>query len=154
MKPAIRRMNRDDVAAVHELEKKCFEDPWSLRSFFKEVENREFSYPCVLCDGERLIGYAVAWFYAGELHISNIAIAREYRRMGLARMLLKHLFDKFADYEVAYLEVRKSNLAAINLYKNFGFNQLFVRPGYYQNGEDAIVMVRYLNQNDHNRLRE
>jgi ribosomal-protein-alanine N-acetyltransferase len=43
---------------------------------------------------------------------------------------------------LVYLEVRRSNLAAQELYTKFGFETTGVRPRYYSNNhEDAIMMT-------------
>lgn len=140
----IRPMQLDDLESVHRLENQIFKDPWSLGNFRSELNNQKFSYPCILLDQGVIVGYSVTWFYGNEIHISNFAIHPEYRRKGLGEYLLNHILEKFADYEAAFLEVRRSNLAAINLYTKFSFNVLFIRKGYYRDGEDALVMVKYL----------
>ncbi len=137
-----RRMTMDDVSAVHRLEQKIFPDAWSLNSFTKEVENERISYPCVMISNGRLIGYAIAWFYANELHITNFAIDSDFQRQSLGTRLMQHLLEKYNGYEAAYLEVRRSNFPAINLYKKLGFEELFVRQAYYSDGEDALIMVK------------
>lgn len=142
MNLAFRRMRPADVPQIYELEKRIFPDPWSEESFYAEVENKALSYPCVMEGEKGIAGYAVCWYFSGELHISNIAVHPEMRRKGLGRRLLSHLFTHFADYQVALLEVRLSNEAAIGLYKSFGFRKLYVRENYYSDGEDALVMIK------------
>lgn len=144
MSVCIRRMKKEDVEPVFNLEKLIFGDPWTLRSFLTEVETKDNSYPCVLIKDNLLAGYAVVWYYNGEIHIGNFAVHPDYRRMGLGNKLLKHILEKFKNYDIAYLEVRRSNVAAINLYKKFAFNELYVRDQYYTDNEDAIVMWKKL----------
>ncbi|MBN1406372.1 MAG: ribosomal protein S18-alanine N-acetyltransferase [Calditrichaceae bacterium] len=136
----IRRMQHTDVKVVFDLETQIFSDPWTLESFRIEVENRHNSYPCVLLKDNVIAGYAVVWYYSGEIHIGNFAIHPEFRKQGLGKVLLENILNKFKDFNTAYLEVRKSNIAAINLYKKFAFTELYVREKYYSNKEDAIVM--------------
>jgi [ribosomal protein S18]-alanine N-acetyltransferase len=144
VKIAIRRMQLDDVDTVFELEKEIFDDPWNKESFTVEVESTDNSYPCILLYNNIIAAYAVIWYYSGEVHIGNFAVHKNYRRRGLGINLLNHILDKFNDHEVAYLEVRKSNIGAINLYKKFGFDALYVRSEYYSDKEDAIVMWKKL----------
>ena len=146
MSVLIRRMLQADVDIVFELEKQIFDDPWTLESFRIEVENRHNSYPCVLVKDNLVAGYAVVWYYSGEIHIGNFAIHPDFRKQGLGKILIKNILNKFKDYDTAYLEVRKSNIAAINLYKKFAFEELYVREKYYSNKEDAIVMWKKLKQ--------
>ncbi len=138
----IRRMREDDINTVARLEREIFSDPWSGDSFYHEVANTKFSYPCVLTQDSIILGYAVVWYFAGELHIGNLAIAPQWQKHGYGKQLLEHIIKRFSRAEVAYLEVRKSNTAAIRLYEKFGFNSLSVRKGYYSDGEDAIVMFK------------
>ena len=142
MRLVFRRMRQADVPRIYELEKRIFPDPWSAESFSAEVQNKALSYPCVMESEQGIVGYAVCWYFSGELHISNFAVNPQQRRQGLGRRLLHHLFEHFADYQVALLEVRASNRAAIALYKRFGFRKLYVREKYYSDGEDALVMIK------------
>lgn len=137
-------MQRADIEIVFKLEKEIFNDPWTLESFLIEVENKQNSYPCVLLKDNLVAGYAVVWYYSGEVHIGNFAIRPSLRRHGLGKKLLTFILDKFNDYKTAYLEVRESNNAAINLYRKFAFEELYVRKKYYSNNEDAIIMWKKL----------
>jgi ribosomal-protein-alanine N-acetyltransferase len=148
MTPQIRRMRHGDIRTVHNLEKLIFPDAWPLSSFVQEVDNVDISHPCVLLlDGE-IVAYAVAWYFALELHITNIAVHPDQRRTGLAGLLLNYLMQTFPDWQTAFLEVRRSNLPAISLYRSFGFTELGIRKGYYTDGEDALVMENK-NNNTH-----
>ncbi len=142
MSVTFRRMKLEDVPQVVELERKIFKDAWSAESFFNEIENKTISYPCVAEENGEMVGYAVSWYFSGELHISNIAVRPELRRRGYGRRLLEHLLQRFPKHEIAFLEVRKSNQAAINLYLKYKFRKLYLREHYYSDGEDAYVMVR------------
>ena len=142
MKPSFRRMTREDVPGIAELEKQIFRDAWPAENFYSEIENKKISYPCVMEVQGEIVGYAVCWYFSGELHIGNFAVHPQHRNKGYGRLLLKHLLKHFPQHEVAFLEVRKSNQAAINLYLKYNFRKLYVRKGYYTDGEDAYVMVR------------
>ena len=144
MSVSIRRMQRADVDIVLKFEKEIFSDPWTLGSFLTEIENKQNSYSCVLLKDNLVAGYAVVWYYSGEVHIGNFAIHPDFRKQGLGKKLLTKILDKFYDYNAVYLEVRKSNMAAISLYKKFAFEELYVRENYYSNNEDAIVMWKKL----------
>jgi ribosomal-protein-alanine N-acetyltransferase len=89
-----------------------------------------------------IVGYAGLWFTADEAHVTNVAVAPEQQRLGVATALL------LAQAEVAIdrgcdawtLEVRVSSKGAQELYRRFGFNPAGVRARYYENTEDALVM--------------
>lgn len=88
--------------------------------------------------------FLVGWHVADELHILNIATAPSARRRGLASALLEQVFAYAAEHRlrILLLEVRRSNEAAIALYRKHGFTIFRVRRGYYEdNGEDAIEMA-------------
>jgi len=76
----------------------------------------------------------------------DIAVAPEHRAKGVGRMLLEQAIavarEKGAERLV--LEVRQSNVPAIRLYEYFGFVEYFVRRGYYEGKEDALLMEKAL----------
>jgi ribosomal-protein-alanine N-acetyltransferase len=87
--------------------------------------------------------YVVAWHVADELHVLNVATRADRRRRGIARALMDHLVDHAREKHVKHvlLEVRRSNVAAIALYRGLGFFAMGVRARYYPDDEDAIEMV-------------
>jgi len=88
--------------------------------------------------------FLVAWHVADELHVLNVATTPALRRRGFARALMDEALAYAAAQRVriVLLEVRRSNRAAIKLYRGFGFTALGVRPRYYaDNDEDAIEMI-------------
>lgn len=95
-------------------------------------------------EGAKLLGFLVVWHVADELHVLSVATAPEARRRGVGRALLDELLRYGAanDVRVLVLEVRRSNDAAIGLYRSLGFTVLGVRARYYaDNDEDAIEMM-------------
>lgn len=92
---------------------------------------------------EYVVGFAGFWFMAGEVHLINIAIRREYRHQGIGELLLISVIDRATELKahLVTLEVRVSNVAALNLYEKFGFRRVGLRRGYYtDNREDAVLM--------------
>jgi ribosomal-protein-alanine N-acetyltransferase len=146
---ALRRMQSEDIAEVHALEEQVFPTPWSQNSYQFEVERNAASKPWILEtedeQGKKVIaGYIVPWLLVDELHVANIAVAPQFRRLGLARKLLRHsLVEAAQDGAIsASLEVRASNTAAQALYKELGFIEVGRRKHYYHNnGEDALLML-------------
>jgi ribosomal-protein-alanine N-acetyltransferase len=136
-------MRIDDIPAVHRIECSLFPDPWPERSFRTEVMDRKISFPYVAEANDTIIGYIICWYYLKELHIGNIAVAKSDQGKGIGKFLLKKILESFHDYQIAYLEVRENNTVAINLYQSFGFIPTYRRRRYYPNGEDAIVMTKY-----------
>ncbi len=90
------------------------------------------------------VGFHVPWHVADELHVLNIATDPPMRRRGVARALMAAALQYAAAerIRIVILEVRRSNRAAIKLYRGLGFTALGVRAGYYtDNDEDAIEMM-------------
>ncbi|MGC9209724.1 MAG: GNAT family N-acetyltransferase [Acidilobus sp.] len=78
-------------------------------------------------------------------HVISIAVLQEYRRRGIGSALMSEALKTFKekyDVDAVYLEVRVSNLPAINMYEKFGFVKARIIKGYYRDGEDAYVMVK------------
>ena len=135
-------MNTDHVSQVAELEKLCFSDPWSENSVSSELNN-PLSLWLVAVDGARVAGYVGSQSVMGESDMMNIAVHPDYRRRGLAEMLVAELVTalKNAGNTCLTLEVRASNAPAIALYEKNGFSQIGLRKNYYRNPrEDALIL--------------
>jgi len=134
-----------DLDAVVAIEREAFSLPWSRRAFAAEVEDKRISVPRVARLGDRVVGYSIAWKVADELHIGNLAVARDCQGSGIGRALLREML-RMAETEAiscATLEVRTSNARAIALYEGHGFRAVALRRRYYpDNGEDAMVMLK------------
>jgi len=147
----IRRMTTDDLDQVMEIERLCFPNPWSRELFRRELSHEWSSI--LVADApvpgaeSQIIGFIIFWLVHDEIHILNVASHPTVRRQGVARALLAEGIrrGKVAHTVLATLEVRRSNSAALALYRTFGFRPVGVRANYYSDdGEDAIVMVMNL----------
>jgi len=154
----VRPMLLSDVPRVHEIDVLSFSLPWPERSYRFEVAENPHASAWVVeahaSDGSReVVAMMVNWIIIDEAHIATIAVHPDYRRQKLARRLLVR--GLLAAYErgarTAFLEVRRSNLAAQALYAEFGFVEAGVRKRYYQdNHEDALLLT--LDQIDPQRI--
>ena len=142
----IETMRERDLDQVLEIERAVFPVPWSRESFRHELGNPR-ARNLVVRRGSEIAGYVCVWLVAGELKINNVAVRDGWRRRGLAARLIETVLE-MADDEAcdeATLEVRTSNLAALELYRRFGFREVGRRKAYYQDtGEDAILMTKAL----------
>ncbi len=148
----VRRMRESDLEEVHEMECILFDDPWSFDNFRYEVVRSAVSWPLIAETEYEIIGYAVPWFVTDEMHLANIASSPLYQRQGIAAKLVIVMLDEAMrrSIRIVYLEVRPTNKAAISLYKTFGFETLGIRRRYYRNGENAILMQRFLPEQSSN----
>ncbi len=142
----IEPMKDDHVLDVAAIEKVSFSDPWPKESFYSELNNNRAFYLVARCSpGEDLVGYIGAWQVLDEIHITTLAVAKQYRRCGIASRLLEALIEATKSRGSRYitLEVRPSNKAARKFYEKYGFNILGRRKRYYVN-EDALIMSKDL----------
>jgi ribosomal-protein-alanine N-acetyltransferase len=143
----IRRAGLADVSAIWAIEKDSFSTPWSRWSFLGELGHRN-SHTLVAGPASphpwQTLGYLIFWVVLDEMHILNLAVHSGHRRRGIARQLLAEGLAQARTFgaELAWLEVRTSNLAAQALYKSFGFKEVGRRPRYYEDTqEDALLLT-------------
>jgi ribosomal-protein-alanine N-acetyltransferase len=141
----ISRMRRRDIrSGVLPIEQASYPRPWSKGVFESELDQVRLGSRHYVVARSRagIVGYAGLWFTAGEAHITNVAVRPDMRRSGVAKRLLLTLAEEVRHRECTAwtLEVRVSSVGAQELYRRFGFVPAGVRPRYYENVEDAIVM--------------
>jgi ribosomal-protein-alanine N-acetyltransferase len=142
----IGRYARGDLEEILAIECASFAHPWSPEMFDEELNNR-------LCHifvareraaaGTRVVGYVCFWFFLAEMHLLNIAVDPAGRHRGIGAALLARALDfaRERGVKMVFLEVRRGNREAQSLYRRFGFREMGVRPRYYEDGEDALVML-------------
>lgn len=142
-----RKMLASDIEAVYIIECKSFPTPWSIESFYKEINENRLAHYYVVEESGKIIAYGGMWNVVGESHITNIAVLPECRGKGIGNILVKNMIDAAISMENVSmtLEVRVSNESAIKLYEKHGFERSGVRPKYYkENNEDALIMWKKL----------
>lgn len=146
---ALRPMVVDDVDDVHALECSVFPHPWSRANFMDSLASGYDAW--VLRDraGGALAGYFLLMYAPGEAHLLDVAVAAERHGSGLGRYLLDRIAARAREkrMESILLEVRPSNVRALQVYERYGYTGIGRRKGYYPahegRREDAIVM-RYV----------
>ena len=143
----VRKLTTDDAQVVAELDFKCFgaRDACNREYFFRVAQDDRQEFLVAERDG-KIVACAGAEIDNDTAEIESIAVAPEYRRVGVAKILLAKLLDAITKRGATFivLEVRPSNKAAIELYKNFGFQIVEREKNYYWN-EDAWIMAREFN---------
>ena len=143
----ITAMSEREIAGIAELEKQCFSDPWSETALKEELSNESARF-FAATEGGEVVGYIGCILVCGEGSITNVAVKKSARRMGVASRLLEALINalKQEGAESVFLEVRTSNEAAQKLYEKFGFAVCGKRRDFYKNPrEDGYIMKLLLN---------
>ena len=144
----IDQMRRKHLADMLPIEHDAYPKPWSRAVFESELEQvRSGSRYYIVARRRRVvIGYAGLWISpdpaGAQGHITNIVVAADSRRRGVASRLLASLAAVAIERGCVALtlEVRVSSTGAQELYRKFGFGPAGMRKRYYENTEDAIVM--------------
>lgn len=139
-----RRMERKDIDEVSAIESVSIIPPWSGKSFEEAIEKEETYY--VVCEaGGKIKGYAGMWMAADEAEITGVAVEPDSRNTGLGTDMVKYLLEKGKGLGIKkfFLEVRKSNDAAIAVYRKCGFERVGERKDFYRNPDEDAIVMRY-----------
>lgn len=138
-------LGNKDSQQIFELYKGDFADGWSQKMLCDAFETGRFLALGIETE-QKLVGVITCSTTLFDADIESVFIKKEYRKQGLATMLIteleKALIEK--NIEKIFLEVRLSNLSAQNLYLKYDFNKISVRKGYYSDGEDAVILAKEL----------
>lgn len=137
----IRDANVDDLFSIAEIEKKYFSFPHSIEQLKIKDDKHEL---IVFDDDNKIKGYISMTYIIDEGYIDNIAVIKEFRHKGIGDELLINLLNRSWNLNLKFvsLEVRKSNQAAISLYKKHGFVQEGLIKNYYSKPiEDALILT-------------
>jgi len=145
-RPRIRAAERADLLAVYRIEQDVFPQPWPFSAFEQYLGEPGF----LVAEDEAVVGYVVAdtIHNHGQRmgHIKDLAVHEAHRREGIATTLLTQAISVLEGQGVraVKLEVRETNDSAIDLYQSEGFVHRKTVPNYYNDGENAHVLVREL----------
>ena len=143
---------KEDLDTIIEIENELYVKPWKLKDFMYEISENPFAtyLKMVIKETNEILGYIGFWIKFEQAEITKVSIKKKYQGKKLSKLLMSDCIRRIrlAGCENVTLEVRTSNLVAINLYKSFGFKEVALRKKYYENGEDAILMLKELAQDD------
>ncbi len=128
-----------------EIEASCFAEPWSKKSL--ELLLGDSAVGFAVLDGDTVAAYGGMMTVLDEGQITNIAVHPDFRRRGYGRAVTEALLGYGVENGLSsvYLEVRRSNDAALLMYEKCGFQRIGVRKGFYRAPtEDAVLMQRKL----------
>ena len=142
MEITISKMQACHLDALSEIEKACFSRAWSKEALESEIDNEHALFLVAENEAE-VLGYVGCIFVLGEGSITNVAVSPKFRRLGIGDALISALIEnaKNISAEALFLEVRKSNIPAQNLYTKHGFENCGLRKNFYREPcEDAYIM--------------
>lgn len=143
---SIRRMRREDIADVAELERKIFTDAWSERAIWETLDQNQ-TMILLAYEDKKLIGYLIIYFVLEEGEIARIAVDEIYRRQGVASRMLREVeyLCEYNGVNKLLLDVRESNESAGRFYEKHGFVRDGIRKNFYSDPpEDGILMSHVL----------
>jgi len=144
----VRDMCSADLSSVTSIESNAHISPWGRLSFEESLTRGD------LCRAvefhSEIVAYHISSSVADELHVLNVVSAPSFQGRGLGHLLMQDIMDCAISRQVnkIFLEVRRSNAIAQDLYLKWQFKQIAVRKNYYRTQqskpalkEDALVFV-------------
>lgn len=140
----ILKVSHSDLDKILEIENESFIKPFKKENFLYELNENPFSRFYKLVIDNEIIGFLLLYVTFDSSSIVQIAIKKDKRNQGFAGFLLQNVEKLLIKEEVSFitLEVRVSNIPARKLYKKLGYEEINIKKGYYEDGEDAIYMVK------------
>ena len=138
----IGKLQKNDAPCVAKIERECFSVPFSESDILSYLENPIWRFLAAKIS-EAVVGYISYTVILDECQIVNVAIVPTLRKMGIGSKIIEAFLEEIKNEGVksAFLEVRESNLPAINLYKKFGFLEIGISKNHYSKPtENAILM--------------
>lgn len=144
MEIEITQMKLEDLKEIEPCLLTDFDDFWTASTLAQELENKQNlnSHYFVAKMQNEIVGFAGCLLIIDEMNIMNIVVRKNKRKLGIGSFLLQYIieFAKKQNATSITLEVNINNMAAIYLYKKYGFEQIGIRKKYYHNTDDAILM--------------
>ena len=140
----VRWMVRKDLPEVIDIERKCFEYPWTEDNFIQTLRQRN----CLGMTAEyqnRIVGFMVYSVPKNRIHLLNLAVAPEYQRKGFARQMAAALIKKLITQGRSKIitEIRETNLPALLCFKNLGFRATVILKNYYEEMNEDVYRMQY-----------
>ena len=136
-----RRGNLLDLKQIYALEKVVFKnEAWTRDMLKTELLCRNNSETLIIEQNRLMLGYFIYRKLFSEYHILNIGVSPYRRKEGIGSIFLKDFLNDLENISTVFLEVKKSNFPAINLYKKNGFKVFGERKKYYKDGSSALLM--------------
>lgn len=146
----IRPATLDDLPSLMAIEQDAYKSPWNERMMRGEVSENTHAHVTVMDYNGIIIGYACFWIIEDEGMLNKLTISRPLQGKKLGQLLLQDTIDRIrsANCQRITLEVRVSNVTAHAVYRKAGFEPIGIRKKYYDDGEDAQVMLLQLREGE------
>ena len=136
----LRKAHYSDINSIFGIEKDVFkEENWSYNMIYSGISDIATN-TYVIEELENIVAYCMVKIIDNEFEIINLAVAPLFQRKGRGKLILEFFLKQIPMNSSVFLEVKKSNAAAINLYNSAGFQIINIRYNYYKDGNDAFVM--------------
>ncbi len=144
----IRHMGSKDLVEAYRIEQDNYLYPWSYANFANSLDYSDSNY-IITNDSGTILGFVMLIIVVDECQITNMAIAKNHHQKGLGYNLLRYVINSLPRIvKKIWLEVKRSNTVAQNLYKKLSFNMIGLRTNYYKINtgyEDAFIFMRKIN---------
>lgn len=139
----IRPLQIKDIDIIVQLEEEIFGETLGKEMLKNELNNPLVWFRVLEIDNQ-VIGYIGGYFYLEDGEILNFLIDKSKQHQGYGTILFESILQEARQKGIkkVTLEVRESNSNAISFYTKFGFSKISIRKHYYQNGDNAIVMIK------------
>jgi ribosomal-protein-alanine N-acetyltransferase len=135
---------------LHSIERECF----TLAAFKKDhltylLESPK-SISLVAQTDNEITGFIIGRIHdhpaTRSAHVYTLDVAVKHRRKGIGSRLLEELEKRFTDngVEICYLEARRGNVAALELYERHGYIKAGILKDFYAEGVDGIRLLKRL----------
>ncbi len=139
---SVRSIKESDVETVARMERLYFTDAWSEKSILETMKQPQ-AFILVAEENAEMVGYCIVYFAMDEAEIARIAVEASKRKQGVGQELLRATCRAGIQQGVErlLLDVRESNVPALNLYRSFGFVEDGIRKNFYQNPTEHAVLM-------------
>jgi ribosomal-protein-alanine N-acetyltransferase len=150
----IRPAQLTDLGKIHEIELECFGKEGVSLDQLTWILDKQGDDPVIHLnvamddeDPSTMLGF-ICWKSQAtkenpHFEILDLGVAKLYRREGAAQALIENLIEHAREKNhlglVVYLS--EGNPPALAMYEKLGFKVQKVMKAYYQNGENALLMV-------------
>ena len=136
----VREALNQDFNRIYEIGM-LIKDNFSTSYNLDEIIKNDYTHIYVYEEDNKVLGFIHIEDHFEITDIINIAVDKDYQGIGIGKKLIQYVIDN-TKADKLMLEVKANNESAINLYKSMGFNEIYIRPNYYDGNIDAIIMER------------